>query len=314
MENSSDIRPKIGVALSGGSSRAITQIGVLEVFQEHKVPIDYLVACSSGSLVALAYANNKLDQLKNLMLNMSLPKLIGMWSLSSQKGGIFELGEAEHELKELAADLTFENSYPKLGFTAADVNTGELVTLSLGDIISAVKASNAVPGLFPPVVWGDKLLVDGGLVNIVPTKPVKEMGADIVIGVNVSGARFIYEKKLRYWRVYRMLLKYVGLSYLSRKQMELMRRILDLIKDPQNRPKHPNVIKVMTKALDVSMAISDRWTEKDLACDFMITPKVKQWKKTELSRENLELIYQEGRRAASEAAPQIIRLIENYGK
>ncbi|MBI3952469.1 MAG: patatin-like phospholipase family protein [Candidatus Doudnabacteria bacterium] len=307
-------RPTIGIALSGGSSRAITEVGVLEVFKEHKIPIDYMIGCSSGALVAVAYANNKLDYFKKFMHSISLQKLVGMWSLTSKKGGIFEFGKGEEVLKKLSDGLTFQNSYPKLGFTAADVNTGELVTVSWGEIITAVKASTAVPGLFPPIVLGGKLLVDGGLVNIVPTLPVREMGADIVIGVNVSGARFIYEKKLPYWRLYRMVTKYTGLSYFTRKQMTLMKKILDLVKNPEAKRKNPGIIKILTKALDHSMEISDRWTDADMACDLMITPKVRQWRKTELNSDNLQVIYKEGRRAALEAVPKIVNLIKSHQK
>ncbi|MBI2356399.1 MAG: patatin-like phospholipase family protein [Candidatus Doudnabacteria bacterium] len=306
-------RPTIGVALSGGASRAITEIGVLEVFKEHGIPIDYMVGCSSGSFVAVACANDKLEHLKQWMMSMNLQKVISMWSWTAKKGGLFEFGEGEKVLMELVSDLTFENAYPKLGFTAADLNSGDLVTLSMGDIVTAVKASNAVPGLFPPVVWGDKLLVDGGLLNIVPTKPVRDMGADIVIGINVSGARFIYEKRLPYWRLYRMLTKYMGISYLSRKQMELARKVLDLIKFPKEKSPRPGIIRILTKSFDHSLAVSDKWTDADMECDCMITPKVKQWGKTELNRSNLERIYQEGRKAATEAMPRILNLINNYG-
>lgn len=312
-KSNSKNRPTVGIALSGGSSRAITLIGVLEVFDENNIPIDYLVGCSSGALVALSYASKKMEHLKNFMKSMSLQKVISMWSLALEKGGVFEIGEGEQELQILAEGVTFETSRPKLGFTASDVNTGELLTLSMGDVPTAVKASIAVPGLFPPVVWGNRLLVDGGLVNIVPTKPVKEMGADIVIGVNVSGARFIYEKKLPYWRVYRMLTKYLGISLITKAQVALIRKVLDAIvqKDPAT-VERPGIIRMLTRALDRSMEISDKWTEADMACDYMINPKVKQWKKTELDTDNLGVIYQEGRRAALEAVPKIKELIKQW--
>lgn len=282
----------------------MTLIGVLEVFNEHKIPIDFLVGCSSGAAVALSFAAGKMEHLKNWMRNMTLQKFIGMWSLDLERGGVFGLGEGEKELQFLAEGLTFENAKPKLGFTASDINTGELVTLSMGDIATAVRASITVPGLFPPVVWGNKLLVDGGLVNIVPLAPVKQMGADIVIGVNVSGSRFIYEKKLPYWRFYRTLIKYLGIERIVRHQMNLFPRNSD----------NPGIFRVMTRALDRSMEISDKWTDGDMICDYMIDPKVKQWKKTELDKENLEVIYQQGRQAALEAIPHILTLIKNYQK
>lgn len=306
------LRPTIGIALSGGSSRAIAQIGVLEVFREHNIPIDFLIGCSSGALVAASFASGQMQHFKEWMNNMNLQKVITLWDLTFKKGSLFDYGEGEEEIKRVVQGLTFENCHPKLGFTAADINTGELVTLSWGDVLTALKASIAVPGLFPAVAWGDKLLVDGGLVNIVPTKPAKEMGADIVIGVNVSGARFIYERKLPYWRFYRMLTKYLGISYINKAQVELVRKVLDTMAF-ETKPKRNvkmGLFRILTNALDRSMEISDRWSDADMECDLMITPKVKQWKKAELK--NLDQIYQEGRRSALEAVPVIFKLIKSH--
>ncbi len=306
-------QPTIGVALSGGSSRAIAHVAVLEVLRENKIPIDYLVGCSSGSLVAACYAAGRLENFRQWVYGNSLKSLIRLWTINFDRGAVFDLGQGEEIMQKMFGDLTFETARPKLGFVAADVNSGELVTLSMGDLITAVRASFAVPGLFPPVIWGNRILVDGGLVNIVPTAAAKQMGADIVVGVNISGAKFIYEKKLPYWRAYRYITKLLGIHYLTRGQTYLLKKLFRSLSEKEyddTAIESPGIIKIMIRALDRSMEISDQWTDEHMACDVMITPQVKQYRKTEM--DNLQQIYDEGRATALAAIPEIRKKIAEF--
>jgi predicted acylesterase/phospholipase RssA len=317
----SENRPKIGVALSGASGRAIAHIAVLEVFKEHKIPIDYMVGCSSGSLIAASYAIGTMDNMKKIFYDLSFRKLLKLWSRKNAKGGIFHLNgeEMAETLNTITHDLNFEDvSHPQLGFSATDINTGELVTLSKGSINKAFKASVAIPGLLEPVVWDKYLLVDGGLVNIVPTLPVKQMGADIVIGINLAATKFIYEKKMPIWRGYRFLTRLTGLQFIREKIIQkLSPRLLFRI-DSQSDVleeediKVPGFMSVLSKAIEHSFRIEEQWDESHIACDLMIEPKVKHFGKTEFN--SLESIYKEGRRAAQEAIPEIKKLIAEYTK
>jgi len=189
-------RPKIGIALSGASGRTIAHIGVLEVFKENNIPVDFMVGCSSGALVAATFASNTMHDLKDELFDMTRQKFLSLLSAKDARGGIFHLNKAAAWFETYLNGLTFENAYPKLGFVAADINTGELINLTSGDMVKAINASVAVPGLFEPTIIDNRVLVDGGLVNIVPTKAVKDMGADIVIGINIAATKFIYEKRL----------------------------------------------------------------------------------------------------------------------
>ncbi len=312
-------RPKIGIALSGASGRAIAHIGVLEVLSEHKIPIDYMVGCSSGALIAASYAIGTMDKLKIFFYQLTIPKMIRLWSARNAKGGIFHLNgeKMEETLTNITHNLNFEDiSHPKIGFSATDINTGELVTLKSGSLNKAFKASVAVPGLFAPVVWDKHLLVDGGLVNIVPTQPVKQMGADIVIGINIAATKFIYEKKMPIWRGYRFLTRLTGLQFIREKIIpRLSPRLLfrldsqsDVLE--QEDMKIPGVISVMMKAVDHSFRIEEQWDESHIACDLMIEPGVKHYGKTEFN--SLEHIYKEGRRAGEAAIPEIKKMIENF--
>ncbi len=314
-------QPKIGIALSGASGRAIAHIAVLEVFKENKIPIDFIVGCSSGALIAASFAVGTMDIVKKTLHGLTFRKMLGFWSTSNAKGGLFHLHNEEFEalLTAITHDLTFEQiTHPKIGFSATDINTGELVTLKEGNVNKAFKASVAIPGFFEPVVWNKHVLVDGGLVNIVPTLPVKEMGADIVIGINLAATKFIYEKKMPIWRGYRFLTRLTGLQFIREKVIPKLSPRLFFRIDSQSDIleaediKIPGMISVLSKAIDHSFRIAEQWDESHVACDLMIEPKVKHYGKTEFN--SLEAIYQEGRRAAYEALPKIRKLIQEKSK
>src|SRR3989344_3652687 len=124
MENS---RPKIGVALSGASGRAIAHIGVLEVLRENNIPVDIIVGCSSGSLIAASFAVGSMEILKAVMFQLTFPKMLRLWSTKNAKGAVFHLnGDKMGEtLNSITHGLTFEEiNYPKLAFSATDINSG----------------------------------------------------------------------------------------------------------------------------------------------------------------------------------------------
>lgn len=309
-------QPKIGVALSGASGRAIAHIGVLEVFKENNIQIDFIAACSSGALVAAAYATDSMEFLKKWFFEADMKKLLRFWSMKGAKGGLFQIKEAEEDFHKIMKGLRFEDVYPKLGFIATDLNTGEVVTLSMGDMLQAFKATVAVPGLFEPVVWGNKILVDGGLANIVPTVPVKQMGADIVIGVNLAATKFIYEKRLPMWKGYRLVTKILGFQFIREKILsKFSSRLLfkfdsqaDLLENEDIQV--PGLLTVLTKALDHALETSENWKESDMLSDLMLEPRVKHYGKTDFK--NLKKIYLEGRRSATASLPELKRLIDQY--
>ena len=307
-------RPKIGIALSGASGRAIAHIGVLEVFKENNIPIDYIVGCSSGALIASAYATDTMEPLKEQLKSMTIPKLLGMFTIRNANGGLFHLNNIDPHFEVYTKGLNFEQTAPKVGFVATDINSGELITIKTGDMIKAIKAAVAVPGLFEPVIIDGRILVDGGLVNIVPTKAAREMGADIVIGVNIAATKFIYEKRLPIWRGYKFLTRLLGLQFVREKLIPMLSSRIFFQFDSQSdileeeNIKVPGVFSMLAKALDHSLVISEQWTESDMACDLMLEPRVKHFGKAEFDM--LDQIYKEGRRAALEAVPYIRSLIE----
>ncbi len=307
-------RPKIGIALSGASGRAIAHIGVLEVLQENGIPIDFMVGCSSGALISASFAAGTMDVLKEDLHTLTIRKMLNLWSLKA-KGAIFDY-KASDVFSKYTKGLHFEEVKPILGFVATDLDSGELVNITTGDMVVAIKASCAAPGLFEPVIMNGKILVDGGLSNVVPTKAVKNMGADIVIGINIASSKFIYEKRLPIWRGYRFVTRILGLQFFRETLLPLLApRILfrfDTQSDTLEEEdiKVPGMLSVLVKALDHALLRSEQWTESEIACDWMIEPRVKHLGKAEFDK--LDFIYEEGRRAAQLAVPQIKKLIQNY--
>ncbi len=313
-------RPRVGIALSGGATRAMAHIAVLEVLREHKIPIDYLVGCSSGAVVAVAFAAGTLDYFKEWMRSTDTKTVKQLWSRKNAKGGLFHLNNesAQEFIAKIVNGLTFETADPKLGIVASDVNTGELITISLGEVATALKASVAVPGFIEPVVWGGKILVDGGLASIVPTKPVRDMGADIVLGVNISPAKFIYEKKLPYWKVYRFFTRWMQWERTVTRPLSLGKKFLMRLLPQEESVADPskttlNSFQVLVRALDRSVEISDQYKASEDFCDLMISPDVKHYKKHGEFK-MMDEIYEEGRRAALEAVPKIRDLISQFEK
>lgn len=317
MQNKQIRRPKIGLALSGASGRAVGHIGIIEVLRENNIPIDVIVACSSGALVAAGFAVGTLEYLKNLFFNLTKKQLLGLWSIKSTKGGLFNIHSptAMKEWNSLTKGLSFEDLDVKVGFTASDINTGELVTINSGDLNQALWATVAVPGLFEPAIINGRILVDGGLVNIVPTIPTKQLGADIVIGVDLAATKFIYQRQMPIWRLIRFFRRVTGLHYVQHEIIgPLTSKILGKIDTKfglnRNGIKVPNMFSMLFKAVDHSLDIEKEWTEEQISCDLMLAPKVKHFGKLGIS--NFHTIYEEGRKTALEALPKIRKLMQDF--
>lgn len=217
-ERAQQNRPAIGLVLGGGGARGAAHIGVIRVLEEMNIPVDYVAGTSFGSLVGALYAMGMdADELEELLgsldwddlfsdkterQNQSIrrksddakalygPKFgVGKDSQWVQQGAI--TGQKisflfETLVKQRSQVSRFDDLPLPYRAVATDLVTGQAVVLSDGDLAQAMKASMSVPGIFSPVVRGDQLLVDGGIANNVPIDVVREMGADVVIAVNVG--------------------------------------------------------------------------------------------------------------------------------
>lgn len=178
---------KIGLALGGGAALGWAHIGALRVLQEKGVRIDVLAGTSIGSIVGACYASDKLDILEKIARDMNWRKMIALADVQIGKSGFLAGEPVVKLLGEHFDGLVIEDLNIPFGAVAADLVSGEEVVFRSGDVVSAIRPSISLPGVFTPVRTGDQLLVDGGLLNTVPVSVCHDMGADYVIGVNVVG-------------------------------------------------------------------------------------------------------------------------------
>ena len=180
--------PKIGLALGGGAARGFAHVGVIQVLEEAGLRPSYVAGTSAGSLVAAIYASGKtgaqLQQVSEAMEEVTLAD----WTLPLFNRGVLR-GEALARYVNKQVDGRLIESLPlPLGIVATDLNSGQSVLFQRGDTGTAVRASSAVPAVFQPVKIAGREYVDGGLVSPVPVRFARQMGAELVIAVDISSA------------------------------------------------------------------------------------------------------------------------------
>lgn len=191
----STARPKIGVALGGGGARGIAHIGVLNVLEAESIPVDLLAGTSMGGIIAAPYAlGYPAHQIaaEAMRLGSSLNKLLRFvdWQLTS-KGLLQGQSILAYLGQQLGDETTFDQLKRPLALIAVDLNSGREVVLDSGVVKDAVRATMAIPGIIAPVELDGAKLVDGGILNNVPADVARNMGADVVIAVDVSVGRLI---------------------------------------------------------------------------------------------------------------------------
>jgi NTE family protein len=177
--------PSIGVALGGGFARGIAHIGVLKVLEQEGIPVRLITGTSVGALIGACYCSGlSLAEMEEVARNTRFTSF-ARWTLSR-----YGFASNDRMISFLTRTLkckTFEDLRVPLGVTATDFNTGEGVVFHSGSVIDPVRASCAYPGMFLPVQIRGRHLVDGMLSHPVPSRPLREMGAERVLAVHLRG-------------------------------------------------------------------------------------------------------------------------------
>ena len=177
--------PAIGIALGGGFARGIAHIGVLKVLEEEGIPVSMIAGTSVGALIGAAYCSGlTIAELQEVAHRVRFTTF-ARWTLS--RCGFATTDRMISFMTRILKTKTFEELRIPLGVTATDFKTGEGVVFRTGSIINPVRASCAYPGMFLPVIIDGQWLVDGMLSHPVPTRPLREMGADRVLAVQLKG-------------------------------------------------------------------------------------------------------------------------------
>ncbi|HSW35948.1 MAG TPA: patatin-like phospholipase family protein [Candidatus Limnocylindrales bacterium] len=175
---------KIGLALSGGIARGIAHLGVLQYLEERGIKPAILAGTSAGSLVGALYCSGiPLPRIKEIVASFSWKKL---FKLSVPRKGLIRSSLLLDMIEAHLGQITFDELKIPLVVNAADLLSGEEVVMNEGLVALAVEASCAIPGIFTPVRRGSQLLVDGGLLDNVPTAHLQGRGLDYIIAVDVG--------------------------------------------------------------------------------------------------------------------------------
>ena len=176
--------PRLGLALGGGAARGFAHIGVIQVLEEAGIRPDLVVGTSAGSLVAALYAYGKNGaELASVALTLD-EGAITDWAYPSR--GMIRGDALARFVREQTGGLNIEQMKMRLGIVATDLDSGAAILFERGDAGQAVRASSAVPAIYQPVKIGGREYVDGGLVSPVPVRFARQMGAEMVVAVDIS--------------------------------------------------------------------------------------------------------------------------------
>ena len=182
------IPPRIGLALGGGAARGFAHVGVIQVLEEAGIRPSLVVGTSAGSLVAAIYASGKTGaQLQQIALTMEEATFTD-WTLPIFNNGMLRGDALARYVNGQVGSKVIEGMPMSLGVVATDLQSGQGMLFQRGDTGTAVRASSAVPAVFLPVKISGREYVDGGLVSPVPVRYARQMGAELIIGVDISSA------------------------------------------------------------------------------------------------------------------------------
>ncbi|MBU1017714.1 patatin-like phospholipase family protein [Patescibacteria group bacterium] len=245
-------RKKVGLALGGGGARGCAHIGVIKALTEAGIPIDCIAGTSIGSFIGGIYVAGDIDELERYFLKIKWKDVVKHFDPVIPKKGFFEGGKICQLIDKLLKHKSFQKNRIPFRAVATDLFSGKEEILKNGSLTQAIRASVAIPGIFTPVKRGSTYLIDGGVVNPVPVNVVRNMGADIVIAVDLNH-NFIKEKmatKRSYGKDKGRIYKWLA-------------------------PTHPNIIDVIESSIYM---MQDKLTEKNLLIhkpDFLIRPSLR---------------------------------------
>src|SRR2546426_11119308 len=180
-------RPKIGFVLGAGSARGWAHIGVLRALTEAGIKPDLIAGCSVGAFVRAAFSAGRLDQLETWALALDWKRVLKLADFGL-RGGLIKGERVNEVFREQFVECEFSELPIPFAAVATDLHSGQEIWLREGKVSVAIGASIAVPGLFRPVPYDDRYLVDGSVVNPIPISLCRAMGADIVLAVDLPSA------------------------------------------------------------------------------------------------------------------------------
>ena len=183
-------RPSIGLVLGGGAARGFAHIGVLRALVAKGLTPDIITGTSIGAVVGGCYAAGKLDEIETWGRSLTRRSLLSYLDVSFSGSGLLSGGKLAEKITEAVGDVAIDQLPVRYAAIATEIGTGHEIWITRGLLADAMRASYALPGIFPPIRLGERWLVDGALVNPVPVSVARALGARLVIAVNVNTDMF----------------------------------------------------------------------------------------------------------------------------
>jgi NTE family protein len=183
-------RPVIGLALGGGAARGFAHIGVLRTLLAHGIVPNVVVGTSIGAVVGGSYAAGQLDTLEEWARSLQPRNILSYLDIRLNGSGLIGGNKLAAQLEAALGQTLIEDLPLKFASVATEVRTGHEIWMTHGRLVDAMRASYSLPGIFSPMLIGDRWLVDGALVNPVPVSTARALGAEIVIAANLSNDVF----------------------------------------------------------------------------------------------------------------------------
>lgn len=181
---------RIALALGGGAARGWAHIGVLRALDEAGIEIEMIAGTSIGALVGGCYLAGKLDQLEEFARSLTRRRMFNLLDITFRGSGLFGGMKLDSRMREHLDGLRLEDLDRPFVAVCTELRTGHEIWLSNGPLVEAMRASYALPGVFEPVRWQERVLVDGALVNPVPVSVCRAYEQRLVLAVNLHYDQF----------------------------------------------------------------------------------------------------------------------------
>jgi len=292
---------QVGLALGTGAALGHSTIGVLKVLKREGIPVDMIAGTSMGSLIAGCYAAGyEPEEIEQLAMRIDKAWVYEnlFWDITVPRSGLFAGDTLLRFIRSYMGSREFSDMELPFACVAADIETGEEVVLKQGRVAEAIRASCGLPLIFEPTQLSGRWLVDGGIVNPVPTRVISDMGADILLAVNLTMPAGERKTKVHERHSRRLLDQPLNLETLRQAAMPVLPKAF-------RAPNFPEVFFQMIYTMEYEVAQS----RLDIAHVTMF-PDLKGFSWTELHRAG-EII-RAGERAAEEALPRLKALIPAF--
>lgn len=177
---------KLGIALGSGAARGWAHIGILEALAEDELFPEVVTGTSIGAIIGAVYACDRLEEIKSVALSIDVKTMLYEFVDMGGRSGMIDGNKLSEFIRSHIQTAMIEDLRVPFACVAADVFSGEAFVFDRGDLITAIRCSISIPGIFTPIYHEDRVLVDGGVVNPVPVDIARDLGAEVVVAVDIN--------------------------------------------------------------------------------------------------------------------------------